>query len=106
MIPPPYKSISQEVSPLTPLADIPDARSPQWHINQSLHEIIQAKENLISQQASHIAGLEIRQRNLEAETRAAKQRAEELEKEAAMAVAGYKALRDHLQKALGGSPIV
>ena len=98
--------VSRDVSPLTPLADLPDAQPHQRHINQSLDEIIQAEENLIAQQASHIAGLEIRQRNLEAETRAARQRAEELEKEAAMAVAGYRALRDQLERALGGSPIV
>jgi phage shock protein A len=70
----------------------------------SLHEIIQAKENLISQQAARIAGLEICQRNLEAEIQVARQHAEELEREAATAVESYKGLHDQLERALGESP--
>lgn len=66
----------------------------------TLQNEVQAKEKLIYQQASHIAGLEMKHIATESELDSMRRRAEELERREAESTAKYNALREQLENML------
>lgn len=66
----------------------------------TLQNEVQAKEKLIFQQASHIAGLEMKHIAAESELNDVRRRAEEMERREAESTAKYNALREQLENML------